>query len=92
MGKTIELAISEVSLPVSGWDLFKNAKFSHIRLKLGNDFELPFARINGHLSAFSGRRGINMVKLAAISKVSRNPLQNRLMSFCLGGYTYGTSV
>jgi hypothetical protein len=92
MGKTIELAISEVSLPVSGWDLFKNAKFSHIRLKLGNDFELRSARMNGHISALSGRRGINMVKLAANSKVSRNPLQNRLMRFCLGGYTNGTSL
>jgi hypothetical protein len=40
MGKTIELAISEISLPVSDWGLSKNAKFSHIHLKIGNDPKL----------------------------------------------------
>lgn len=28
-----------VSLPLSVWILFKNAKFSHIHLKIGNDPE-----------------------------------------------------
>jgi hypothetical protein len=33
----MKLAIFAISLPVSTEDEFKNAKFSHIRLKLGND-------------------------------------------------------
>src|SRR5271157_649420 len=36
-GKNKELAMSSVSLPGSAQGIFRNAKFSHMRLNLGND-------------------------------------------------------